>query len=179
VFWTIALGALAADQAVKALVRTKMTEGDSIPVWPGVLEIAYVRNQGAAFGMLQGATPIFVATTTLVLIAIAAYWRRSRPTAWPVVVGLALVTGGAVGNLIDRVMLGGRVTDFIYVSLIRFPVFNIADSCIFVGVVLLIGWLLLVPDATEASAPANGAAAGRPTEPGDAGVSAGDDGTAT
>ena len=146
VFWAIALVALAADQIIKAIVRSAMVEGQSIPVIRGVFEFAYVRNQGAAFGMLPGKQPVFVVTTTFVLIAIAAYWRRSRPTARPIVVALALVTAGAFGNLIDRVALDGHVTDFLYFSLIDFPVFNIADSCIFVGVVILIGWLLLVPE---------------------------------
>lgn len=138
---------LALDQAVKALVRSKMFEGQSIPVIDGVFEIAYVRNTGAAFGLMPGKQTVFIVATVFVLVAIAAYWRRSRPVAWPIVVGLSLVTSGAIGNLIDRVFLDGMVTDFLYVALIDFPVFNIADSCVFIGVVLLIGWLLLVPES--------------------------------
>jgi len=144
-FWVVALVVLALDQVVKIAVRASMFEGQSIPVFDGIFHLTFVRNVGAAFGLLPGYQPIFIVTSCVVLIAIAAYWRRARPTAWPIVVALALITGGAVGNLIDRMFLG-RVTDIFDFTLIDFPVFNIADTAIVVGVGILIGWLIFVPE---------------------------------
>lgn len=122
-----------------------MMPGESIPLLRDVFHLTYVRNEGAAFGLFPGRQSIFMITTAVVLIVIAAYWRRSRPTAWPIVVALGLIAGGSIGNLIDRATLG-RVTDFFDFTLIDFPVFNIADSSIVVGVGILIAWLLLVPE---------------------------------
>lgn len=147
-FWYIAVGAVVLDQATKALVRASFNPGQSVPVIDGVLHLTYIRNFGAAFGLLPGARPLFVATSVFVLLFVAIYWRRARPTGWPEVVALALVCGGAVGNLIDRIALG-RVTDFVDIALIDFPVFNVADSAIVVGVGILIVWLLFAPDPAD------------------------------
>jgi signal peptidase II len=81
---------------------------------------------------------------------IALYWRRSRPTAWPLVIALGLIAGGAIGNLIDRAFIG-RVTDMFEFAFVDFPVFNVADSAIIVGVAILILWLLLTPDPQHAA----------------------------
>lgn len=144
-FWAIALGVLAIDQITKWLVRARIEPGDLYPVFGEFLQLTYVRNTGAAFGMFAGKRFIFIFTTLLVLAFIAAYWRRSRPKAWPIVIALGLVTSGATGNLIDRASTG-RVTDFLYVKFIDFPVFNVADSAISVGVVILMAWLLFGPE---------------------------------
>lgn len=149
-FWVTVAVTLGLDQIVKGLVRSRMFEGESIPLVDGVFHLTYVRNVGAAFGLLPGRQSLFMLTTTVVLFVIAAYWRRSRPTAWPVVIGLGLVTGGAIGNLIDRAFLG-RVTDFLDFTLIDFPVFNVADSAIIVGVGMLIAWLVFVPEPEHQS----------------------------
>jgi len=137
---------LGLDQLTKALVRSSFVPGESWPFIPGVVHLTYVRNMGAAFGLFPGRQPVFIGVSVVVLIVIAAYWRRSRPKAWPIVVALALITGGAAGNLIDRAWLGGRVTDFLEFAFADFPVFNIADSAIIIGVGILIGWLLFVPE---------------------------------
>jgi len=150
---------LAIDQVVKMAVRASMFEGQSIPVLDGVFHFTFIRNVGAAFGLLPGYQPIFIATSCVVLLAIAAYWRRARPTAWPIVIGLGLITGGAVGNLIDRAFLG-RVTDIFDFTLIDFPVFNIADTAIIVGVGILIAWLLFVPEPNHEQESAAGTEGG-------------------
>lgn len=136
------------DQVTKALVRAKIPVSESIALWKGVFLLTHVRNTGAAFGVMPGGRFLFILTSLLVLVFIAAYWRRDRPDAWPVVLSVALVSGGAVGNLIDRVLVG-RVTDFFYFALIDFPVFNIADSAIVVGVGILMAWLLFGPDPAK------------------------------
>ena len=142
------------DQIVKAVVRVVFREGQSVPIIPGVFQLTYVHNAGAAFGLFPGRQPFFIATSLAVLFVIAAYLRRARPTEWPVVVALGLVSAGAIGNLIDRALIG-QVTDFFDFTLIDFPVFNVADSAIVVGVGILAVWILFGPqeDAEETADP--------------------------
>jgi len=125
-----------------------MVEQQSVRLIPHVLHLTYVRNEGAAFGLFPGRQPVFIVTSFLVLFVIAAFWRRTRPAQWPVVIALGLVAAGAVGNLIDRVVLG-YVTDFFEFGFIEFPVFNVADSCIVVGVAILMFWILFGPEESS------------------------------
>jgi signal peptidase II len=145
----VAAGILLTDQASKALVRATMSPpGTSIPVVGSLLRLTYVRNTGAAFGMFPGHPVVFVIVSLVVLSGVAVYWWRVRPARALLVIALGLVSGGATGNLIDRVT-AGRVTDFLEVPYI--PVFNVADSAIVVGVGLLMGWLLFGPVSHEAA----------------------------
>jgi signal peptidase II len=139
---------LVVDQLSKAWVRAAFLPQQSVPVIQNVFHLTYVRNLGAAFGLFPGARSVFMLTTTAVLFVIAAYWRRARPTAWPIVIALALVTGGAIGNLIDRAWLG-QVTDFFDFTFLDFPVFNIADSGVVIGVIILMAWILFGPDTSS------------------------------
>ena len=116
---------------------------ESIPLIKGVFHLTYVRNTGAAFGIMPGHRGVFISVVVIVATAIAIYWWRFRPRAIWVIVALSLVLGGALGNMIDR-LLAGRVTDFFDPRV--FPVFNMADSAIFIGVAMLMLWILLVPD---------------------------------
>ena len=93
-------------------------------------------NSGAAFGMLQGYGGVFTILAILVSIGIIYYYPRLDPHDWPMRVILGMQLGGALGNLVDRLVRDGRVTDFISIG--TFPVFNVADSCITVGTILLI-----------------------------------------
>ena len=150
-----------ADQLSKALVRSELAPLGSVPVWPGVFYITYQRNTGAAFGLMEGGRYVFIAVAVGALGAVAWYWNRSRPTAWPVVLSLGLVVGGAIGNLIDRVLIGS-VTDFLDFALISFPVFNIADMALVTGTALLVMLMLFAPEeqeddsGTDPSQPASG-----------------------
>jgi signal peptidase II len=132
------------DQATKALVRSKLPLHDSVNVVPGMLDITHVRNTGAAFGMLNEMqfpykAVVMVLVAVLALVAVAVYAitlpREQRVARF----GLALILGGAVGNLIDRAM-AGYVVDFVdvYSGGIHFWAFNVADSAITVGVVLML-----------------------------------------
>jgi len=122
-----------------------MVQQESARFVPHLLNLTYVRNEGAAFGLFPGRQPVFMATSLMVLFVIAAFWRRTHPTQWPVVIALGLVTAGAVGNLIDRLILG-YVTDFFEFSFFEFPVFNVADTCIVIGVAMLMVWILFGPE---------------------------------
>ena len=149
----IVLGVLTVvlDQGTKAAVRTLLPLYDSVAVIPGFLDFTYVQNTGAAFGLLNSAdVPFKPAIMTVValtaLIAISTYAMKTSSQDPPVgQIGLALVMGGAVGNLIDRVTTG-YVVDFVdaYWGDWHFWAFNVADAAITVGACLLILDMLLV-----------------------------------
>lgn len=150
VFSVIVVLTVVLDQVSKSFARAQLTIGDTIKLLPGVLNLTLTKNSGAAFGLLSGRQPIFIAVTCLVLAAIVIYLWRQHPTSPLVVIALGLVMGGALGNLIDRAGTGW-VTDFFEFGFMDFPVFNVADSAIFIGVGMLILWLLVSPphDADE------------------------------
>jgi signal peptidase II len=161
VFLGTALGILFVDQITKAIVRAWMPERVTYGLIPHVIRLTSVRNSGAAFGLFPGRQPVFVATSLLVLFVIAAYWRRAHPRQWPVVIALAMVAAGALGNLIDRAVVG-LVTDFLEFTFVSFPVFNVADIGIVCGVGLLMVWILFGPEPPE---PAHELAGTEPSEP--------------
>lgn len=130
----IAGSVLLADQASKAGIRHSMPIGESIPLIPGILHLTHVKNYGAAFGILQNQQIIFLLVSVAIILSILFYYWRAGKGDRLVTVSLGLVLGGAVGNFIDRA-ISQRVTDFI--DLRFWPVFNLADSAIVVGVILL------------------------------------------
>lgn len=134
----------ACDQVTKALVRSVLPLYESIPVIPGVLNFTHVRNTGTAFGLLNTVDlpfkPVLLTGVGLLALAVLAYYAKlAAPRGWTVPLALALVAGGATGNLIDRVRTG-YVLDFVdvYWRNWHFWVFNVADSAITVGGVLLV-----------------------------------------
>jgi signal peptidase II len=136
---------IAMDQWTKWLVRERLPfEATWLPAGMGWLHpyarIVHWHNSGAAFGMFQGAGIIFTVLAIVVICAIVYYFQSVEPSDWTLRLAMALQLGGAAGNLIDRLLVG-RVTDFISIG--TFPVFNVADSAISVGVaILLLGmWL--------------------------------------
>lgn len=142
--WSAPTTAHPLDGLVALVLDPAFEATDALPLIGNAFQLVHVRNEGAAFGLLPGKQPVFIATSVIVLIVVGAYWRKARPSSWPVVTPLALISAGALGNLIDRALLG-KVTDFFDASFIDFPVFNVADSAIVVGVGILIAWLLLGP----------------------------------
>jgi len=130
---------LGIDQWSKALVRSAFDVGESAPLIDGFLWLTHVYNTGAAFGILKGRQFVLVFVAIVVTAVIVYALVKLRPRSAIARVSLALVMGGALGNLIDRVVAGG-VTDFF--DLGWFPVFNIADVCLDVGAVVLVLWLL-------------------------------------
>ena len=129
------------DQLTKALVRKYIPLGGSwMPIeWlQPYARVVHWYNTGAAFGLFQNGSLIFGTLAIIVIILIIYYYPQVPKNDWTFRSALVLQLAGAAGNLIDRIVFGGRVTDFI--SLGKFAVFNIADSSISIGVaVLLIG----------------------------------------
>ncbi len=135
---------VALDQATKAWVRSALPLHESVSVIPGLLDFTHVRNTGAAFGVLNAVdfpykSVVISGVATAALVAIAMYSAALASHQLLARIGLALVLGGAAGNLIDRVV-EGSVVDFVdvYWRAHHFWTFNVADSAITVGVIALI-----------------------------------------
>ncbi len=137
---------LFADRLSKLLVQHSLSTFDTISIIPAWLRIVHTENPGAAFGVLAEGNPflrsaVLIGVSTLVLIVVAfALWGRDSSFTAPITrLGLSLIFGGAIGNLYDRI-LHGTVTDFIevYHGGWSFPAFNVADSAITIGAILLL-----------------------------------------
>ncbi|MBP2017123.1 signal peptidase II [Symbiobacterium terraclitae] len=147
----IAVAAVVLDQLTKWLVATRMTELAEISVIPGFFSLQYVHNTGAAFGMLKNGRWFFVAVAAAAVVGILYYLRQPEARHPLVRLSLGLIMGGAVGNMIDRIVTG-RVVDFLlfYWRDYYFPNFNVADICVTVGVGLLFLHLLLTERESRA-----------------------------
>ena len=128
---------MVSDYITKRLIVDKLALYDSIPVLP-FLNIVYVENKGAAFGMFASLGNHFFITLSFVVLASILFYMSKIPKGLELF-AVSLIFGGAVGNLIDRLMLG-KVIDFIdfYVGTWHWPAFNVADSALTVGIVLFI-----------------------------------------
>ena len=140
----VSLAVLALDQWTKWLIETHLPEYSSHEVLPGLLHISHVRNTGVAFGMFanggrDGSSWLLSVFGLVALALIAVLFHRTSAKDRGLLAALAMVLGGAIGNLFDRIS-SGAVTDFIavYIGSYRFPDFNVADSAILIGVVLIV-----------------------------------------
>ncbi len=153
----IIAAAVAADQLSKHMIMPMLDKlpGKTMPVIEGVFSLTYIANEGASFGILQGARIFFLVATAITLIVLGIYMVKARKQqpAW-LRVCLSLVTAGAVGNFIDRlfyqevvngVLKQGLVRDFLDFSGLGFPyIFNVADACLVVGSIMLGIYLLFI-----------------------------------
>lgn len=137
---------IALDQITKIMTVKNFRLGQVKEIIPRILSFTYVKNEGAAFGILQGARFFFIVLTVIVLIGAIYYIVKMHPTSRLEKWALAFIAGGAVGNFIDRAILG-FVRDFILLDFIDFPVFNIADCfvCIGAGLYILYAFLDMKP----------------------------------
>jgi signal peptidase II len=135
------------DQATKALVAARMALGSSLPVLGDAIRLTYIRNSQGAFSLHVGSNAAFVFFSLVAILLILLYYFQIKGRATWNRLALGLILGGAVGNLIDRLFLG-EVRDFIDVDipdihigsfqLDRWPVFNVADSGVTIGVIMLV-----------------------------------------
>jgi signal peptidase II len=161
------------DQLSKYIIKNSMNLYDSFNVLGNFFKITYIENSGMAFGIQMGSRPVFVLLSILAAIIVFVYLLRMSNEQFLFRFALALIVGGAVGNLIDRIAVG-RVVDFLDVeffdislpsfrllfidfpgySLTRWPVFNLADSAVTCGMILIIWYILFnkSPQKQEASA---------------------------
>lgn len=124
------------DQLTKYLASTRL--GEPLVLIDGVFELRYTQNRGAAFGILQNAQVFFIIITVIVLALLVFIFFRipAEKRYMPLLVLVVIIFSGAAGNLIDRIA-NGFVVDFMYISLIDFPVFNVADLYVSWGAVAL------------------------------------------
>lgn len=159
-------GVLVLDVVTKWMVTSSMALHQSIPVLGDVVRLTYIRNPGAAFGLHLGdySRPFFIVVTILALAFLG--WMYARTPSWDRLrlVALALLLAGAAGNLQDRVRSAAGVIDFVDVGLgdLRWPVFNVADSAITIGAILLAVslWRQETDYEEEGDAPSPGRGAG-------------------
>lgn len=144
-YYLLAICLIVIDQLVKLWVRSAIPLGQSIPFIPYVMDLAYVQNTGAAFSIFSQHTWILTLISLVGSVFLAILlWKNYFP-GWVGKLSLSLVLAGAVGNLIDRALLG-YVTDMFQTTFINFAVFNVADICVVVGGFLLVFYVLFFWD---------------------------------
>lgn len=136
---------VAADQATKYFAVTRLMDNQPWVVWDGVFELQYLENRGAAFGMLQDQKMFFILIAVIILAAIVYVLIKTpyQRIYTKLHISLVFIASGAVGNLMDRLRLG-YVVDFLYFSLINFPIFNVADIYVTLSSFYLVVLLLFV-----------------------------------
>jgi signal peptidase II len=144
------LAVIGLDRWTKQLAVTHLLDSGvrSVPILGEYVRLTYVENRGAAFGLFQDQTAFFVVVGIVVIAVILGSYRYMPEPGWVLNVSLGLQMGGAIGNLIDRIRVG-YVVDFI--DLTFWPVFNVADSAICVGVAGL-AWTVLFPTGDRPAA---------------------------
>jgi signal peptidase II len=164
-YLAVSLAVLLADQWAKGIITRAFEVHQSRSIVPGLFDITYVRNSGAAFGLFASVDSsvkaiLLNSVAVLVFLVVSAYALRSSHRSVRLQVGFALILGGAVGNLLDRVRFG-YVVDFLDFSISghHWPAFNVADSAICVGVALLF-LDMLRNEGDEAAGPAPGTSGG-------------------
>lgn len=135
-YYLVVLLAVVLDQGIKLLIRSNMQLIESIPIIEGFFHITYIQNRGGAFSILEGHTGVLILLPILFTTAILIYLYKNRVReSWSVLLSLALIAGGGIGNLVDRIRFGA-VVDFLDFRV--FPIFNVADICVCMGSGLLL-----------------------------------------
>ena len=135
----VALAAI--DQIIKYFIVSELKPVGTVNVLGDVFKLTYVENRGVAFGMFSGMQWVFILLTSALLAAIIFYMFKKRPKSKFFYITVALIIGGGIGNLIDRVRLG-YVIDYIEPLFVDFAVFNFADCLITVGAALMVVWAI-------------------------------------
>jgi signal peptidase II len=154
-FFLIAALVLLLDRLAKWAVATNIPLHDSVVVIPGLFHLTHVQNTGAAFGLFaessaQWKVGALVSFSIVALVIVSALlWKNSHSLS-TTTIGLSLILGGATGNLWDR-MVSGHVVDFLdfYVGSYHWPAFNVADSAIVIGAILLVSEIVFAKSASE------------------------------
>lgn len=137
------IAVILADRISKIFAATCLLPIGTFPIIKDVLHFTYVENTGAAFGMLKNSRWVFMIVSTVVIIAIGIYMYINRARLNKTLsLALCLILSGGIGNMIDRICYG-YVIDFIDLRLINFAVFNIADSALTIGAVILVYYVLI------------------------------------
>lgn len=125
------------DRLIKNKIQHGMHLGESVPVIDQVFHITYVQNAGAAFSLFHSQPQLLLSVTVLLFAGFLVYCLKKSVDHWMEPLAMGLILGGALGNIIDRMMIG-RVVDYLDVTCINYPVFNLADAGIFCGILILL-----------------------------------------
>ena len=144
----VAIAILIIDQVTKRIIATTMNIGDSYEVIPNFLKITSHRNNGAAWGILSGKMGFFYIITIVILIVLVLFYIKEAKYNLFMQVAISLLFAGALGNFIDR-LVNGEVVDFVDTNIFGydFPIFNVADSSLTIGVLFII--IALLKDANS------------------------------
>lgn len=144
----VAIAILIIDQVTKRIIATTMNIGDSYEVIPDFLNITSHRNNGAAWGILSGKMGFFYIITIVILIVLVLFYIKEAKYNLFMQVAISLLFAGALGNFIDR-LVNGEVVDFVDTNIFGydFPIFNVADSSLTIGVLFII--IALLKDANS------------------------------
>ena len=142
VYLVLIVALVAIDQFVKYLTVTQIQLGQMIDFIPGFMSFTHLQNFGAAWSMFEGQMLFFI-VVTLAVVAVAFYFLvKNVKTSKLMAISLSLIIGGGIGNLIDRVRQG-FVTDMFHLDFMNFPIFNVADIFLVVGVGLIFVWAIV------------------------------------
>jgi signal peptidase II len=145
-FVLIAVAVAVTDQLLKAWVVANYRLNQPTPILGDWFRIDFIHNAGGLFGLLQGSAPIFAVVTVAVVVILVAMEAGSGWKSWLITLSLGLLLGGAVGNLVDRIVLG-YVVDFVDIGIgtWRFYVFNVADSAVTISILLMLVLWFVAP----------------------------------
>jgi len=143
-YFVITVLIIIGDQATKQMALSGLVLNHSSPIIQGFLNLSLTYNYGAAFSILQNRQGILIPITLIVSGIILYYMIRNKKTGhWSLMLSLALILGGGIGNLIDRIRLG-YVIDYLEFKFVQFPVFNVADMSVVCGSALLVIYILFI-----------------------------------
>ncbi|AZP92794.1 MULTISPECIES: signal peptidase II [Enterococcus] len=143
IYWIISALIIGLDQWVKWLIVNNFALGETKSVIPGILSLNHIRNFGAAWSLLEGKMWFFTVVTIIAVVVILTLMikNRSNGNRW-FMIGLTLILAGALGNFIDRVRLG-YVIDMFQTDFMNFPIFNVADISLVIGVICVLIYIIL------------------------------------
>ncbi|BAO06890.1 signal peptidase II [Enterococcus mundtii] len=143
IYWIISALIIGLDQWVKWLIVDNFALGETKSVIPGILSLNHIRNFGAAWSLLEGKMWFFTVVTIIAVVVILTLMikNRSNGNRW-FMIGLTLILAGAIGNFIDRVRLG-YVIDMFQTDFVNFPIFNVADISLVIGVICVLIYIIL------------------------------------
>ena len=147
----IGLAVLVLDFVTKILVNTNMEIGERIGIIDGVFSLTYIRNKGMAWGLLQNQRWIFITGTVIIVALMLIYIIKNKNVHFTGKLGVTLSVAGAFGNLIDRLFYKEGVIDFLNAEFIDFPIFNVADISVCIGMGILVIYILFFEQNSKES----------------------------
>ncbi|MBG9988193.1 signal peptidase II [Aerococcaceae bacterium DSM 111176] len=133
------------DQFLKIYIHNQFQPNETMTIIEDVINFTYIRNDGAGWGILSGQRTFFIIITLIIVIILIRIIIKNKDKSWIQLIWIGMIIAGAIGNLIDRILLG-YVVDMFHLIFIDFPVFNIADMALTVGIIGLIIVTFITPE---------------------------------